>query len=209
MYRDFTLPNGKVVRTRVSDKATLQWYNQRSEHHGYPDRPPDVDTETVRMWVGPQHLKESAGVLTSHPIGIYVLNIGPGLPTVKLMINFLQPGDGYHIRLKMESGLPETFGKVLEDYEKFFPYGREDLVNELVDGTLDALCWLVGLTESAGIECEWLITYPADIIEWDRLWAEAIEDYRVEYGEAGAPDDRMPAPTDDDTPKPVERVKVH
>lgn len=201
MYRDFTLPNGRVVRTRVSDEATLQWYHQRSEHKGYPDRPPDVDTETMRMWVGPEHLKEGAALVGSHPMGIYVLNLGPGLPIIKLMISFLQPGEGYYVRLKMESGIAETFGLTLEDYDKFIPYGQEDLVNELVDVTLDAMCLLTDLTKAImGESFEWLITYPSDIIEWDHLWAEAIEDYRNEYGEAGAPDPRMPTPNEDEPP---------
>lgn len=43
----------ETVWSRVSDEATIAWAAERHylKERGYPDRPPDVDTPTVRLWV--------------------------------------------------------------------------------------------------------------------------------------------------------------
>jgi hypothetical protein len=56
-YRPITLPskNGhrETVVVRVSDAAVAEWLPERAHlrHRGYPDRPPDIDTPTLRAWV--------------------------------------------------------------------------------------------------------------------------------------------------------------
>lgn len=194
-YRDFTLPDGVTVRTRISDEATLEWYYHlpEVEGKGYPDRPPDVDTATMRMWCGPAVIAdrmESENV-SSLPIGVYVLNLGENKPTLKLMIGCMSPGDGYHIRLKMESGLEATLGQTLEDLDKFFPYGQEDAANEFIDAnlkTLNDLEQVASYLKFGGGDSEWLITTPGDLVRDQELWDEAITDYHQEYGEKGERD---------------------
>jgi hypothetical protein len=53
MYRNFLLPDGTIVKTRVSAEATLEWFEarQRGDLDSYPDRPPDIDTPTNRAWI--------------------------------------------------------------------------------------------------------------------------------------------------------------
>jgi hypothetical protein len=55
-YRRVRLINGdktEVLWSRVSDEATIAWLAERHylRKKGYPDRPPDVDTKTVRLWL--------------------------------------------------------------------------------------------------------------------------------------------------------------
>jgi hypothetical protein len=55
-YRNVRITNGDTTETlwsRVSDEATIAWLNERSylRAKGCPDRPPDVDTRTVRLWL--------------------------------------------------------------------------------------------------------------------------------------------------------------
>lgn len=43
----------ETFRVRVSDRAVAEWLLERAvlRHRGYPDRPPDVDTLTLRAWL--------------------------------------------------------------------------------------------------------------------------------------------------------------
>jgi hypothetical protein len=56
-YRPISLPseNGlpETVMVRVDDRAVAEWLPERAalRHRGYPDRPPDVDTLTLRAWL--------------------------------------------------------------------------------------------------------------------------------------------------------------
>jgi hypothetical protein len=56
-YRSITVvgPAGPPERfaVRVSDAAVAEWLSERGRlrAEGYPDRPPDVDTDTLRAWV--------------------------------------------------------------------------------------------------------------------------------------------------------------
>lgn len=55
-YRRVRIINGDKTETlwsRVSDEATIAWLAERTylAKRGYPDRPPDVDTPTVRLWL--------------------------------------------------------------------------------------------------------------------------------------------------------------
>ena len=56
-YRLITLPaeNGlpETVMVRISDAAVAEWLLERADlkRHGYPDRPHDVDSPTLRAWL--------------------------------------------------------------------------------------------------------------------------------------------------------------
>ena len=55
-YRPVRIVIGEETETvwsRVSDEATIAWLSERAylRSKGYPDRPPDVDTPTLRLWV--------------------------------------------------------------------------------------------------------------------------------------------------------------
>lgn len=56
-YRLISLPSGyclpKTYWVRVSDAAVAEWLPERAmlRHRGFPDRPPDVDTATMRAWL--------------------------------------------------------------------------------------------------------------------------------------------------------------
>lgn len=55
-YRPVHLTIGQRTETlwsRISDEATMAWLAERPylRSRGYPDRPPDVDTPTVRLWI--------------------------------------------------------------------------------------------------------------------------------------------------------------
>jgi hypothetical protein len=56
-YRPISLPseNGlpETFRVRVSEAAIAEWLRERAglKHRGYPDRPPDIDTATLRAWL--------------------------------------------------------------------------------------------------------------------------------------------------------------
>ena len=56
-YRPISLPseNGlpETFSVRVPDAAVEAWLPERAalRHRGYPDRPPDIDTETLRAWL--------------------------------------------------------------------------------------------------------------------------------------------------------------
>jgi hypothetical protein len=56
-YRPISLPseNGTTEThwVRVSDAAVAEWLPERARlrHRGYPDRPPDIDTPTLRAWL--------------------------------------------------------------------------------------------------------------------------------------------------------------
>jgi hypothetical protein len=43
----------ETFRVRVDDRAIAEWLTERAvlKHRGYPDRPPDVDTVTLRAWL--------------------------------------------------------------------------------------------------------------------------------------------------------------
>ena len=56
-YRSVSLPSTsgttETFRVRVSEAAIAEWLPERAhlKRRGYPDRPPDVDTPTLRAWL--------------------------------------------------------------------------------------------------------------------------------------------------------------
>src|SRR3990170_7630913 len=56
MYRPVTIPTARGPETfhaRIDDRAVGAWLAERPRLRacGYPDRPPDVDTPTLRLWL--------------------------------------------------------------------------------------------------------------------------------------------------------------
>jgi hypothetical protein len=195
-YRDFILPDGSKVRTRVSDEATLSWYKDRDElrSKGYPDRPPDSDTDTMRAWCGPLSLKPKDVEVprtSSIPIGHYALTLGEGMPTFKVLITSLMPGEGWYVRLKMESGIAETMGRTLWEGEKLIPLDNIDLLNDAIDNAIEGLFDLeregrhmaaaVGMW---GWDPRWLVSGPLDTKQALDEWELAGEEYHAEYGDS-------------------------
>lgn len=56
-YRAISLPSANGLPethwVRVDDRAIVEWLTERAalRHRGYPDRPPDIDTTTMRAWL--------------------------------------------------------------------------------------------------------------------------------------------------------------
>ncbi len=115
-YRYVDIGNGETVVARVSDEAIEEWLGVREANKvlGYPDRPPDVDTETFRTWTlhpieeGYTEVDESrasSGII--YTIAIPVLG---GL-VAKGLISYLKDGR-YRFRLALRS---ETGITVFDD----------------------------------------------------------------------------------------------
>ena len=188
-YRDFVLPDGTKVRTRLTDEATLEWYVEREKlaRQGYPDRPPDIDTPSHLGWLEPmtilkQKRYNQSGV-SSEAIAHYVW-AAPGTPQIKLMISWMTPGEVYYLRIKVESAgygeIPE--GAVLMDAERFFTVDQHEALNEFVEWNLreinDTLGQLVALF---GGDAEWIVSPPGDALEMERLITEAEADHKQEF----------------------------
>lgn len=203
-YRDFVLPDGTKVRTRISDKGTLEWYRDREElaERGYPDRPPDVDTETHRGWVeaGTANTRkkyENAGI-SSMALAHYVWS-APMAPEIKLMISWLVPGDAYYLRIKMESsGFLMPKGSTLLEAERYFAADQTEALNEFVEDNLREITeGLDSLVRQMGITPEWIVSPPGDAVEMDRLTKEAEADHKQEFADEWAEARRLSARAED------------
>lgn len=183
-YRDFELPDGRVVRTRVSDAATLEWYDDREEclKRGYPDRPPDIDTDTMRQWLANgDEIDEPSSQVSSWPIAMYVLDLGAALPTVKLILSWMDPGDIYYVRMKAESGV--DIGATFFDGEKFYTPEQTDQMNDMIDRTLQTMHEMERLAISRAMgDPHWLITTPGDVVRMNEEMEQARADFDAEYG---------------------------
>lgn len=185
-YRDFELPNGRVVRTRVSKEATLEWYHEREESlaRGYPDRPPDVDTDTLRQWIATDDEMSEEEVhsqVSSWPIAMYVLDLGAGHPTVKLLLSWMDPGDLYYLRMKAQSGI--DLGNDFFVGEKYYSAEQTDQLNSMIEASLETMYqmeWLARTRTSA--EPQWLITTPGDIVRTEAELDLAREEHEAEFG---------------------------
>ncbi len=106
-YRPISLPseNGlpETFVVRVSDAAIAGWLLERTDlkRHGYPDRPPDVDSPTLRAWLprpGEQDHPYFAGRSPARPAGESIWPIytavwhAPDRATTKVLIS--AAGDG-------------------------------------------------------------------------------------------------------------------
>jgi hypothetical protein len=71
-YRSICLQSGEghaeTFWVRVSDAAVAEWLQERAglSQRGYPDRPPDVDTPTLRAWL-PRLGEAAAPYFRDHP----------------------------------------------------------------------------------------------------------------------------------------------
>lgn len=181
-YRDFTLPDGRVVRTRVSDEATLDWYESRemSIAQGYPDRPPDIDSGGMRGWIGEADDNPPARV-SSVPIASYVAT-GERVPNFKIIIAWLTPGDSWHIRFKVESKVSP--GKNVMDGERFIKADDFATLNEVINSTIHIVEDLLALGSSIGLhaDVEWLVTPPSETMRLADEMEIARDEYEAEFG---------------------------
>jgi hypothetical protein len=94
-------PSGQVetVWSRIPPEAFVAWLSVRDElrGHGYPDRSPDVDTATLRLWLpfigetAIPYLRDVPEPIDSFPV-LSVVWTRPDGPTVKIIV--MGYGDG-------------------------------------------------------------------------------------------------------------------
>lgn len=183
-YRDFTLPNGRVVRTRVSDAATLDWWEGYDPTDPRPNRPPDVDTENIRSWV----LEDDGGphpeVLSAEPVGMWAMSLEIGLPSalvkalppdlpdithiasIHVLLARMEPGGAYVLRVIMPAveGIRDAVTK-----EEYIP-DNPDLVNAKIEQHLATLNEAIDDTFDMGVirSAHWSVTTPGEVMEHDR-----------------------------------------
>lgn len=184
-YRDFTLPDGSMVRTRISDEGTLAWYKERDElaKKGYPDRPPDVDTDTMRSWAASAPERdEEIGAVTSWPLAVVTMYCGPTLPGIKAIISWLSPGEAYMLRVTFESQTLNLF----DAKEKYFTADQVEALNLSLENVLKGMNLVADLSAVlAKVEPKWTFTLPSEAVGLEQLMTEAVDEFKQEYGDAG------------------------
>ena len=183
-YRPVRIITGDKTETlwsRVSDEATLAWLAERHylRKKGYPDRPPDVDTATVRLWLArpsEERLPYFRRLAHEAPLGGSFL---------VFTITWHAP-DGSGARFLLTGHLDGSFiGRlILEDeagnqtIDKGHRYGPEDDP----DDVWDAVTRIVGFINAAGHwEGEPLVT---DYLDFVALEAQ-VEAARADAKAAG------------------------
>lgn len=178
-YRDFLLPNGVIVRTRVDDEAVREWYDIWEAHpDATQDRPPDLDSETHRMWVGDEmidhfeRLKNAIGDAEwSQPLVTYSATSLDAKRAVKLLIS--EQNTGLYFRIKGERG----DGSIFVDGSRSFSYDELDEANDFMEQTLQAI---VSIDTMMGGRTEWLIGLPTEFRQSMEDSEIAMEEYKEE-----------------------------
>lgn len=176
-YRDFTLPpapkyppGGKVVRTRVSDEATMSWFARWLEAPSMTqDRPPDVDTEFHRLWIAEQDDAEMAEQLASYaarPFHTEMILASFTVETVGRVVKLIigsGTGPGkvpmMDFRIKGEHG-----DKIWMDQYRLFGADELDEANDALQQILEALCTANALVNG---EDHWMIALPSYFESFD------------------------------------------
>jgi hypothetical protein len=183
-YRRVHLINGdktEVLWSRVSDQATVTWLSERARlrARGYPDRPPDCDLPTIRVWVEhdgeamlPYFRERAAEAALEGAFPTYVVAWhAPDDSGVKLIVTGLADGS-----LISRVVLEDPSGKRTVD--KAHRYPPEDDPNDV----WDAVVRVIGFVNEAGYwDGEPLIT---DYLEFVALDAE-LEAARADAIAAG------------------------
>lgn len=108
-YRTLRIPSRaglpETFQVRVPDAAVAAWLRERANlrQRGYPDRPPDVDTETLRAWlprVGEQTLPyfqdQPTPLAPSHNGAVFPVFTAtwhrPGAIATKVLISAMEGG---------------------------------------------------------------------------------------------------------------------
>lgn len=190
-YRRVRIHNGDETETlwsRVSDEATIAWLAERAylRSKGYPDRPPDVDTPTVRLWLA----RPSEERLPYFRRLVYEVPLGGSFPV--FTITWHAP-DGSGAKFLLSGLLDGSFvGRlILEDevgtltVDKGHNYAPEDDP----DVVWDAVTRIVGFVDAAPHwEGTALVTDYGDFVA---LEAE-VEAARADARAAGWLDERKP-----------------
>ena len=192
-YRDVTLPDGRVVKARISDKAIASWWRHRkmSLGQGNPDRPPDVDTRTQRVWiVRPSEVpegqraidnnRERTNLMDDGDFSCYVVTARAHHMVQKLLVSWR---DGaYHLDVKhdrISDGSTAILMTATATHEE---------VQDLINRTLEAF-WIAQVVAAAafGEEPEpWLETTYEEIEETEREMDLAMQESAAEFGRTTA-----------------------
>ena len=152
-YRKVRIINGHKSETlwsRVSDEATMAWLAERHylRKKGYPDRPPDVDTPTVRLWLA----RPSEEDLPYFRRQVYEAPLGGSFPVYT--ITWHAP-DGSGAKYLLTGLLDGSFvGRlILEDEAATSTIDKGHLYppGDDPDDVWDAVTRIVGFIDAAGL----------------------------------------------------------
>jgi hypothetical protein len=169
-YRRVRITNGEETEglwSRVSDEATIAWLAERAylKKRGYPDRPPDLDTPTVRMWLArpneerlPYFRQQAVEEVSGGAFPVYTITWhaadGSG---AKFLITGLLDGS-FVGRLILE----DEAGNLTIDKGRHYPPADDP------DDVWDAVITIVGFIDAAGPwEDTALVTDYADFVALD------------------------------------------
>jgi len=182
-YRKFKLPGGcGTVLTRISDEATIEWFMVWYQSGGQltADRPPDVDTETLRMWVGPTDAEQAeifrrykndkdkptaeerramtgGTSVEGWPLSTWSCNFDPRV--IKVLMTEDTEEDGRQvIRLRIK-GVNEQTADIFLNVERVF---TADETEEADEAFQEAIEMLSRIAIRFDIEPDWVITLPSD-----------------------------------------------
>jgi hypothetical protein len=138
----------ETVWSRVSDEATIAWLAERGylRSRGYPDRPPDIDTPTLRLWIArpseesmPYFHRQAADVATgSFPVYTVTWHACDGSGASVLITGFADGSLLSRVILEDPSGARSV------DKVHLYPTGEHP------DDVWDAVTRIVGFINEAG-----------------------------------------------------------
>lgn len=157
-YRDYELPTGDIVKTRISDESTIEWFvHWVNIGGGQSGRPPDVDTDMHRLWLGRRGEKVNAlQAAEGGPLATFTgtIDFNEGAKhTVKLLLSFQDNRLVFGIRGQRWPGGDDF----LSTERQFAPHEME-MADDLLQ---DSLHMVTGLGNLLGSETSWLIALPS------------------------------------------------